>query len=223
MIRNGAVNQPGRLFVIIDRGSFSAAVNAVSDLERLTNSILVGEPTAGAPSSWGDPQKIILPHSGLIARISTTYWRDWMPRDSRRWIAPDIPTTLTSTDYFAGRDPALEAIRQFTPKPGFESVAGKLVQVGAGLGTIERLYYQRRTDPLWSGESTERAMQHIGSQLVSRKSYRDALMVFAINHKDYPGSIRSALQTVHGAQVLNPHDAGLDDLGRSLQQLQRQQ
>ena len=47
LIRNGVVNQPGRLFVIIDRGSFSAAVNAVSDLERLTNSILIAGCRAG--------------------------------------------------------------------------------------------------------------------------------------------------------------------------------
>jgi len=223
LIRNGVVNQPGRLFVIIDRGSFSAAVNAVSDLERLTNSILVGEPTAGAPSSWGDPQKITLPNSGLIARIATIYWRDWMPRDLRRSIAPDISTSLASTDYFAGRDPALQAVEQFTPEPGFESVAGNLVKLDAGLGTIVRLYYQRKTDPLWAGESTEQAMQRIGSQLVSRKSYRDALVVFTINHEDYPGSIQSALQTVQAAEAANPRDPGLGDLARSLQQLNRQQ
>ncbi|HEX8782744.1 MAG TPA: hypothetical protein VF764_05200 [Steroidobacteraceae bacterium] len=223
MIRNGAVNQPGRLFVIIDRGSFSAAVNAVSDLERLTNSILIGEPTAGASGSWGDPQKIVLPNSGLIARISTIYWSDWLPGNVRRWIAPDIASTLTSTDYFAGRDPALQAIERFTPEPGFESVAGNLVQLGAGLGTIERLYYQRKTDPLWAGESTEQAMQHIGSQLVSRKSYRDALIVFTINHMDYPGSIGGALQTVQSAEASNPRDPGLEDLARSLLQLKRQQ
>lgn len=222
LIRNGRVNQPGKLFVIIDRGSFSAAVNAVSDLERLTNSILVGEPTAGAPGSWGDPRKIILPNSGLIARISTLYWSDWMPRDSRRWIAPDVRTALTSTDYFAGRDPALQAVRDFTPSPGFESVADNLVHLGAGLETIVRLYYQRKTDPLWGGESTEQAMQEIGSRLVARKSYRDALIVFTINHADYPGSIRSALQTVQAAATLSPHDAGLEDLGSSLRQLQRQ-
>jgi hypothetical protein len=137
-----------------------------------------------------------------------------MPTDVRRWIAPDISTPLTSTDYFAGRDPALQAVEQFTPEPGFESVAGNLVKLDAGLGTIERLYYQRKTDPLWAGESTEQAMQHIGSQLVSRKSYRDALIVFTMNHADYPGSIESALQTVEAAAASNPRDPGLDDLAR---------
>jgi hypothetical protein len=67
-------------------------------------------------------------------------------------------------------------------------------------------------------------MQHIGSQLVSRKSYRDALIVFTINHEDYPGSIQSALQTVQAAaEASNPRDPGLDDLVRSLLQLKRQQ
>jgi hypothetical protein len=97
------------------------------------------------------------------------------------------------------------------------------VKLDAGLGTIERLYYQRKTDPLWAGESTEQAMQHIGSQLVSRKSYRDALIVFTINHADYPRSIESALQTVEAAAASNPRDPGLDDLARSLLQLKGQQ
>jgi hypothetical protein len=71
IIRNSTLNQLGKIFAVIDRGTFSAAVNASSDLERLSNAIFVGEPTGGAPSSWGDPRKITLPNSGLIARIST--------------------------------------------------------------------------------------------------------------------------------------------------------
>ena len=222
-IRDGHLDQLGRFFVISDRATFSAAVNAVNDLERLTNSILIGEPTAGAPSSWGDPKKITLPNSGLIARISTTYWRDWTPSPSRAWIAPDIPVALTSADYFAGRDPALRSIGQFTLEPRFESVVENLVQLGAGRGTIVRLYYRRKTDPLWASESTEESMQHIGAQLVAKKSYSEALLVFAINRKDYPDSLQSALQTVEAARALNPQDTGLADLLRSLQQLQPRQ
>lgn len=88
------------------------------------------------------------------------------------------------------------------PRLAFHRLPLQLYRFSDGLYVI----YQRKTDPLWAGESTEQAMQHIGSQLVSRKSYRDALIVFTINHMDYPGSIGSALQTVKTAEASNPHD-----------------
>ena len=69
LIRETTINQPGKLFVLIDRGTFSAAVGAAADLENLTNSIFIGEPTAGAPSSWGDPKRLTLPNSGLVAEV----------------------------------------------------------------------------------------------------------------------------------------------------------
>jgi hypothetical protein len=221
VIRNRRLDQLSKLFVITDRATFSAAVNAVADLEHLTNSIVVGEAAAGAPSSWGDPRKITLPNSGLIARIATTYWRDWTPAGTRPWITPDIPVTLTSADYFSGRDPAVEAITQFPGDTRFESVLTNLLGRGASRSTIERLYYQRKTDPHWAAESTEEPMQHIGKQLVSSGSYSDALLVFAINYQDYPRSIQSALATVQAARASHPEDPGLAGLASALERLQQ--
>jgi hypothetical protein len=217
--RDANLNQLGKLFVITDRASFSAAVNAVGDLERLANVILIGEPTAGAPGSWGDPKRIELPNSGLVARISSIYWSDWMPGASRPWIAPDIATPLSSADYFAGRDPALDAILHFPSRAEFGDILEYLAANGAGLGTIERLYYQHKTDPLWAGDSTEAAMQRVGAQLVAARSYRDALTVFEINFAEYPTSLADALQTVHAAQAASPHDDGLDGLTVALERL----
>jgi len=52
-----------------------------------------------------------------------TYWQWGDPRDARRWIEPEIPAPLSSSDYAAGRDPALEAIRKTiqTASGGFRS------------------------------------------------------------------------------------------------------
>jgi len=222
-LRSESLNQPGRLFVTTDRATFSAAVNAASDMERLSNSILVGEPTAGSPSSWGDPAKITLPNSGLIARISTVYWRDWTPDESRPSIAPDISTPLSSADYFAGRDPAMDAILQFPKPTDLGAVLENLLSMGAGLNTIERLYYQHKTDPVWADESTEQPMQRVGADLLSRRSYKDALTIFEINFMDYPGSLSGALEAAHAAQALNPGDAGVNNLAAALEHLKRRQ
>jgi hypothetical protein len=207
------------LFVIIGRATFSAAVNSVGDLERLSNAIFVGEPTAGAPSSWGDPKKIILPNSGLIARISTIYWRDWTSDESRPWIAPDISATVSSDDYFANRDPAMNAVLSFPTQTAFGDVLENLVQAGAGLKSIVRLYYQHKTDAAWAGESTEQAMQRLGTHFLSTKSYGEALLIFKLNLKDYPGSLLAAIQATQQAQASDPNDGGLADSLKKLEDL----
>jgi hypothetical protein len=45
------VNTPGRLFTIIGRRTFSAAMNLANDLEKHTNTVFVGEPTGSSPNS----------------------------------------------------------------------------------------------------------------------------------------------------------------------------
>jgi hypothetical protein len=98
------------LFAIIGRSTFSAAVNFVTELQRQTHVTLAGEPTGGRPNAYGDPRKIQMPNSGIEVRISSRYWQKGGPDDTRRWIAPDLPVSISSADFFAPRDPVLEAI-----------------------------------------------------------------------------------------------------------------
>ena len=53
-LRSKAVNRPGRLVVLISRSTFSAAANFITDLERRTRAIFVGETSGGAPNLYGD-------------------------------------------------------------------------------------------------------------------------------------------------------------------------
>ena len=99
----------GRFYVIIGRGTYSAAQKLVTRLEATTDVILVGEPTGGSPNHFGDALKLQLPHSDLILAVSSLYHGD-APGDSRLAIEPDLWAPLSSRDYFAGRDPALAAI-----------------------------------------------------------------------------------------------------------------
>ena len=115
LLRRPALDRTGRLFVIVDRGTFSAAVSLVTSLERETRALFVGEPTGGAPNSPGDPRDVRLPASGLVVRVSTVFWDGSDPRDPRRFVAPDLPATLSYADWHAHRDPALDAIRAWRP------------------------------------------------------------------------------------------------------------
>jgi len=110
VIRRPALDRVGGLFVIVDRGTFSAAVMLSADLQRETHARFVGEPTGGAPNSPGDPARVTLPASGLQMRISTVLWNGSDPRDPREFIAPDVLAPLTWADWIAHRDPALAAI-----------------------------------------------------------------------------------------------------------------
>ena len=102
---------PGnRVWVLIGRSTFSAAQNFTNDLDRLTGAVFVGEPTGSRPNFVGENASVVLPVSGLQVSISSRYHQafDWL--DGRIWIAPDVPAPLSAADYFAGRDPALDAV-----------------------------------------------------------------------------------------------------------------
>ncbi len=101
-----------RVFVITGRNTFSAAQNFINQLDRITNAVFVGEASSSSPNFTGEETSLILPYSRVVGSISTQYWQDSNPDDTRLYIEPDIPVGLSSVDYFAGRDPALEAIFQ---------------------------------------------------------------------------------------------------------------
>ena len=69
----------------------------------------VGEPTGSKPNHYGNERKFVLPNSGLRGTISSGFNQPVTSRDERRTIAPDISVPTRASDYFAGRDPALDA------------------------------------------------------------------------------------------------------------------
>lgn len=109
--------RPGnRVFALTDRAVFSAATNFTVDLERLTGAVFVGEPGGGQPRMNSDAIFFYLPYSGLLVILSNVVWNLSGPYDTRRWIAPDVPVTLSAADYFANRDPVLDAVRELIGK-----------------------------------------------------------------------------------------------------------
>lgn len=102
---------PGRqVWVLIGRRTYSASGNLVTDLERLTDPIFVGEASSECCNLHGDPVAVTLPYSGVQGELTAVRWQLSAPGDGRREISPEVPVQLTAAAYFAGRDPALEAI-----------------------------------------------------------------------------------------------------------------
>jgi Peptidase family S41 len=112
VLQDPAVDRTGRLFVLTDRVTFSAASNFTTQIEQSTGAIFVGEPMGGGLNFWNDVDQVSLPNwpAAMQVGISTRYWQFATPDDPRLTIEPDIPVALRAADYFAGVDAALEAL-----------------------------------------------------------------------------------------------------------------
>lgn len=101
------VNRAGGLTVLIGRENVSAATSVVEFLDTKTEALLVGEPTpARADNFRCECHDVQLPHSGFTISVPTSWDR---LGDDRPEIAPDVPMALSSSDFFMGRDPVLDA------------------------------------------------------------------------------------------------------------------
>jgi hypothetical protein len=104
------IDRPGGLSVLIGRLTFSAGASLAVLLERrAANATFVGENSGGAPNFWADPDTVTLPNSKLRALIASRYFGIGGPNDDRTSIEPDLTVTFTSSDYFSGHDPVLDA------------------------------------------------------------------------------------------------------------------
>ena len=100
------VNQTGKLFVLIGRGTFSSAYLNALRLKQDTKAILVGEPTGQRPNAYGEVKTMNLPHSKLLVQYSTKYFKT-MDGDPST-LDPDISVERSSWEYASGRDPVLD-------------------------------------------------------------------------------------------------------------------
>jgi hypothetical protein len=107
----------GRTWAILSRNTFSAAQDLVNFLDRTTGTHFVGEESGSRPNFAGEDTAVVLPYSGLMMSISARYWQDSYPGDDRIWIPVEMPVPLTAEDYFAGRDPVLDALGRFLRAP----------------------------------------------------------------------------------------------------------
>jgi hypothetical protein len=114
------LKQRGRLFVITGHCTFSAGLYHAAQLRQSTPAIFVGESVGDRLDYWAEGGKLVLPNSHAAIwysngfhRYSEAEYPEFRPYYEELRIAslvPDIPVPMRSDDYFAGRDPALEAI-----------------------------------------------------------------------------------------------------------------
>jgi hypothetical protein len=108
LISYGTAN-PGRLSVLTGRNTFSAGSLVVDALVDAAGAQIVGEPMAGATAFWGNDRAVALPYSRLAVLVSQSSSNDPSIATDPLILEPDISAPMASADYFADRDPALEA------------------------------------------------------------------------------------------------------------------
>lgn len=187
LIRRDERLGPGRLFTIIGRETFSAAMNGANWLEEHTATLFAGEPTAGRPNHYGDAREVHLPNSGLMAFISTLPWNSRWPGDRRPWIAPQLAVEPTFADHRANRDPVLEACLAFDGLPLVPRLRAAAAQGDtAGIGAAMR-EWKRRWPDRW-GRSDEREVNRLGYELLVDRRLPAAVAVLRANAAAHPRS-----------------------------------
>lgn len=103
-----AFRKPNSLFIIIGRGTISAAmVNAIETRDEI-KAILVGEPSGSKPNSYSENDELTLPNSRLKVSYSTKYYK-FQDKDTPS-LMPDKLIEPVWELYTAGRDSAMEWI-----------------------------------------------------------------------------------------------------------------
>lgn len=103
----------GQVYVLIDGGSFSQAVNAAAQIRgKVENATLVGTPAGQPINFWGGVQFYNMRNSGTLFQIPGT-WCLNMEDFQGDALMPDIPVYQTIEDYRNGIDTVLEAVKNF--------------------------------------------------------------------------------------------------------------
>lgn len=189
-IRSSRFEQPGRLFTITGRKTYSAGVMLYDLMLKHTNTILVGDP-AGAPrSSYGDAGTFYLKHSRLQIDISLVHWQLTNSGDKSRYQPVDVPAVFDARDYFSGADPAVDYILSL---PGrYKSLPEILLEEG---GAAARREYTNRSALYgkydWWKAFDETAMRFAARDLMKAGKRADGEAGFEILLEQYPRSWRA--------------------------------
>lgn len=184
------MNQPGKLFAIIGRSTWSASQFLLNRMENYTNTLFVGEPSGSKGNIYGDSRKITLPNSGITTRVSVYYWQDWMPWDTRVWTAPHLSAEFTSEDYRANQDPALKAILGYAPRKLLPQILDDALTEG-GIDLALKRFREFKADPVNKYAATEEALLVAGQRLLNEQKPQQALVLFKLDGEDNPHSFRA--------------------------------
>lgn len=212
--RDTSINRPGRLFVLVGRKTFSAGIGLLEAIIDHTSAVLVGEP-AGAPlNHFGDPTTSTLPYSGMPLSVSTRYWQFSTSDDRSTMIGIHVPAPFAAEQWFAGQDPALEAIERGEAVP-FPLMLGE--QGGsAALNRYDRMRARVGSAASWWQPWDHRTMRRMGDSLLTLSRVDDARAAYELNVRHFPCEWRSWDSYGEGSLAAADSGAALTAFRRAL-------
>lgn len=100
----------GRLYTLMDGGSFSATGMVLAQLELHRRGALIGEEAGGDRTVLsGSARTAVLTHSHIACTMSRKRWQLVHRADDGHGVLPTHPVDASAADRLSGRDPAMEA------------------------------------------------------------------------------------------------------------------
>ena len=196
LLNSPRVNQFGRLYVLIGRQTFSAAIMLGGLLEEWTEALFVGEPPGSALNQYGDPDKFQLENSGLTVRVSTIYWHSWLAGDNRPAYPPHVLVDYDSADYFGGVDPILETALAHQVPAGSSDRFRLLLESDVNQAAIWIL--KQMSDPAVSSVDIETTLERVGRELVNEGQLDTGRYAYLIGINFFPESetLKTGLESI---------------------------
>lgn len=112
-LENSPLARPDRLFVLMDRGTFSSGMLTAVELVDFAHATTVGEALGEKPNSYGDIGTFSLPYSHMTITYATEYITTTAADPAA--LVPDIPVDTSYAAYAQGEDPVLDAVLALKP------------------------------------------------------------------------------------------------------------
>ena len=111
------LGEKGRIFVLVGRRTYSAALTNAAQLRKRAGARIVGEPPRGKPNSPSEGRDIDLDRTGVWLTVSTQFVTRDPDLGDADFLPVDIPAAYTFDDYRAAEDPILAAALAAEIKP----------------------------------------------------------------------------------------------------------
>ncbi len=185
------INTQGKFFFIIGRYTFSAAQNLTNEIEKYTEAILIGEPTAENKNFYGDAKRVRLPNSKINAYLSYAWWQDKAPGNTEEWTVPHLARAMTFDEYINNTDQVLAKALNYTETPFIMDPMAHLKTLFAAgnFKEVKRIATQMATDPAYSYYNFEKDFGAEGYRLFSSGATEGGLFILELVADLYSSSV----------------------------------
>jgi hypothetical protein len=204
-----------RLFILTGRGSYSATEAVLVDLDRLTDAVLVGEPAASKPNSYGDAYRMNMPNSGLAIRSSIFLVQLGGSDNKDPWTWVDVAAPLTFSDYAAGRDPALEAALSYSPGPSLRDQLLEAAKAG-GVPRVRETLASYRSNRANRYQNLELLVRRAAESLSASNFPEEGYAVAQVGAEAFPQEANSFVALAFLAERAGKMEAAKEAAKRAL-------